>query len=438
VSVEVPPGVRALLLEDPSAIARYRVLGRLGIGGMGVVYLAIDALAERLVAIKTLHSAFADDPASRLRFAAERDFGRRVSCFCVPRVLDDGMDGTCPYIVTEYAPGVSLAERVEFRGPLTGDTLETVAIAVTAALVAIHAAGLAHRDLKPANVLLSPDGPRLIDFSIASDLEVAGGLTQTGVVMGSPGWIAPERLIGGPGSKASDVFGWGCLVAFAATGYPPFGSGTPAERMELILSDRPKLVGLSEPWRGLVTLALANDPQARPGSDDLLRTLLAARGRPTGLQPAAETIAELWTVPEPVELADPLSAPPRSSSTPRLVPPPPRRRSTVAAWAITSAAVSLALAASIGSKANPDSTTGPGSDSTSGPQRSSATPAGPARTSTATPDPVPSGAHRPGRTPAGHAAVTSRPAVRTTSPAPPVKATKSKKSRAPKIHSNKK
>jgi serine/threonine protein kinase len=309
-------------------------------------------------------------------------------------------------------------------------------MAVAAALMAIHAAGLAHRDLKPANVLLSPDGPRVIDFGIASDLDAAGGLTQSGVVMGSPGWIAPERLIGGPGSKASDVFGWGCLVAFAATGCPPFGSGTAEERTELILSDRPELRGLSEPWRGLVTLALAKDPEVRPSSDDLLRALLAERGRPTGLQSAAETIAELWAVPEPAEQAAPQ---PRSSlpSPPPSSPPPPGHRSTVVAWVVTAAAVTIALAASIGSAANPDSPAGPGKSSTPGTARTSTTPTEPDRTRTTPPDPAPSGRNLPVRTSAGSPpatprsdAATTQPSSQTTSPTISVKVKKPKKVKA--------
>jgi eukaryotic-like serine/threonine-protein kinase len=432
VNVEVPPGTRPLLLEDPSSIGGYHLLGRLGIGGMGVVYLAYDPSAGQMVAIKTLHPALADDPPSRLRFRAERDFGRRVSSFCIPRVVNDGMDGPRPYIVTEYIEGASLAQRVKSRGPLTGGTLEAVAMAVAAALMAIHAAGLAHRDLKPANVLLSPDGPRVIDFGIASDLDAAGGLTQSGVVMGSPGWIAPERLIGGPGSKASDVFGWGCLVAFAATGCPPFGSGTAEERTELILSDRPELRGLSEPWRGLVTLALAKDPEVRPSSDALLRALLTERGKPAGLQSAAETIAELWAVPEPAEQA----APQPRSSLPS-PPPPPGHRSTTVAWVVTAAAVTIALAASIGGAANPDSPAGPGKSSTprtertSTPrtERTSTTPTEPDRTWTAPPDPAPSGGNRPVRTPARSAA-TTQPPPQTTSPAISVKVKKPKKVKA--------
>jgi serine/threonine protein kinase len=427
VNGDLPPEVEPLQPEDPSAIGGYRLLGRLGIGGMGAVYLAFDGLRGQMVAIKTLHPALADNPELRLRFKAERDFGRRVSSFFVPSVLDDGMDGSHPYIVTEYVKGISLAERVHSGGPLADDALEAVAIAVSAALVAIHTAGLVHRDVKPANVLLSPDGPKVIDFGIARDLEAAGALTQTGVVMGSPGWIAPERLAGRPGSRASDIFGWGGLVAFAATGRPPFGSGSAAERTELILSGRPELTGLREPWHGLVNLALDKDPQVRPDADDLLQTLLAQRGRPA-LHSTAETIADLWTIPEPAVYAETPTSPPQ----PLLPSPPPsKRRATATAWTITAVAVTIALAVSIAGAANPDPAAGLGNGSAARPAKPPTTPA---EQAPAPPDPIPSDTHHRAKAAPDQATSANRPR-RTTSPPSRGKAGKH---RAGKAHSGKK
>ncbi|MGI8329202.1 serine/threonine-protein kinase [Actinomadura scrupuli] len=403
---QVPPEARPLLLEDPATIGDYRVLGRLGYGGMGAVYLAADATgaadaagpgpgggAGPMVAIKTLHPWLADDEASRSRFRAERDFGRRVSSFCIPRVLDDDMDGPRPYIVTEFVRGLSLAEHVRSGGPLTGDSLEAVAITVAAALLAIHTAGLAHRDLKPANVLLSPDGPKVIDFSIASDLESTDRLTQTNVVMGSPGWIAPERLTGGPGSYASDVFGWGCVVAFAATGLPPFGSGTALERTALILGGRPELDGLPGPWRRLVTSALAQDPDARPDADELLRTLLASRGPSAHPHGAADVITTLWTLPAPPprSAAEPPSGP-SPAPPPETVPAAPSgRRNTVTAWAVTAVAVTVAMAATVGGTGAPPSPEG----SATGIPGSKRSPAASAGTSRSPAVPARSPAHGP-------------------------------------------
>ncbi len=265
----VPPGTRPPLPEDPGAIGPYRVVGRLGSGGMGVVYLAHSPSGE-LVAVKTLRPAAADDQEARSRFQAEVLYGRRASSVWTPTVLADGTDNESPYIVTEYIRGPSLSEWVLTQGSLSGAVLTAVAIGTAAALVTIHRAGLLHRDVKPANVLLSPDGPRVIDFGIASGLEVSGGLTQQGMVMGSPGWTAPERLAGGPATAASDVFGWGCVTAFAGLGRHPYQTGQAAE----ILEGYPEVTGLSEPLRGLVLLALARDPAARPPAAVLLDRLL--------------------------------------------------------------------------------------------------------------------------------------------------------------------
>jgi serine/threonine protein kinase len=403
---------------------------------MGVVYLGFDVVAGRLVAIKTLHPVLSDDLASRLRFRAERDFGRRVSSFCIPRVLDDGMDAPHPYIVTDYINGVPLAERVESQGPLTGQMLDAVAIAVAAALVAIHAAGLVHRDLKPSNVLLSPSGPMVIDFGIAADLEAAGGLTQTGVVMGSPGWIAPERLVGGPGSEASDVFGWGCLVAYAVTGHSPFGSGSAAERMESTLSGRPDLADLPEPWHALVVAALAPDPGDRPSSHDLLRDLLRERGRPAGPLSAAETVADLWAAAGAAERAAPPQPPARpSSSSSTLSMKSQRNWHAIGAWAITAAAVTTALAVGIGGAADPASPAVPSNGYTSRPETPSATAAGPGRPWAEKPTPAFTAIGRPAQI-----ATTRRPSFQANppvNPGPPPKAKKAKKAKAAKGHPGK-
>jgi serine/threonine protein kinase len=418
VLADLPPGAGPLQIQDPSMIGGYRLLGRLGFGGMGAVYLAVGAVNEQMVAIKTLHPALAGDPDSRLRFRAERDFGRRVSSPYIPAVVADDTEGACPYIVAEYIRGVSLAERVDFGDPLEDGPLEALAIGVAAALVAIHTAGLVHRDLKPANVMLSPDGLKVIDFGIARDLEAAGGLTQTGVVMGSPGWIAPERLAGRPGCSASDVFGWGCLVAYAATGRSPFGSGSAAERTAMVLSGFADLTGLTPPWRDLVALAVDKDPEVRPESDVLLRTLLSRRGGPPGPLPAAESYTGLWTVPQRARHPEPLSSPDRwsSASVSASVAEPvsasvsaastSKRRTTVGAWTVTAVATTVAVAVTVAGASRPDTTAGPGTDSTERPASSSATPTD----SVAPSAPVRPDASRPTRRTVGRDAVDHRPA----------------------------
>ncbi|MFI0445583.1 protein kinase [Actinomadura sp. 6N118] len=293
----VPAGVRPLGPKDPRKIGRYRLLGRLGAGGMGVVYLGRGS-GGRLVAVKTLTPGQEDDTDARRRFRAEGLYAQRIASFCTARVIEDASDRDRPYLVTEYVAGPPLLEVVQRGGPMPQRSVEAMAIGVAAALVAIHQAGLVHRDLKPANVLLARMGPRVIDFGLASEMDVVGGPTKTGMVMGSPGWIAPERLAGGPATPASDVFGWGCLVAYAATGRHPFGGRDAAVLTERIMSMPPEPNGLPEPLGGLVSAALAKEPAVRPRAVDLLNTLLAARAAAgdDGMA-AAAAIAELWDPP---------------------------------------------------------------------------------------------------------------------------------------------
>ncbi|MCK2215976.1 protein kinase [Actinomadura sp. ATCC 31491] len=308
--------MRPLTVGDPVVIGRYLLLGRLGAGGMGVVYLA-EHPQGGLVALKTPHAAHLHDDTLRARFAEEVAFSRRLVPFCTAAVLEDGTDRATgaerPYLVTEYIPGPALSQVVLAGGPLTPDLAYGVALGAAAALVAAHEAGLVHRDLKPANVLLSPGGPRVIDFGIARDVapeadgpgggHVAAAHTQAGQVMGSPGWVAPERLTGGPALPASDVFAWGCLVAFAATGHHPFGGGETDALTRRILFGAPRLEGVPALLRPAVEAALAKDPDARPGAAALLRALLAAGGvgDPWDLRQAVEgVLAEIWTpVPYP-------------------------------------------------------------------------------------------------------------------------------------------
>ncbi|MFI6480864.1 protein kinase [Nonomuraea sp. NPDC050663] len=307
----MPPGVRPLTVGDPVIIGRYLLLGRLGVGGMGVVYLA-EHPRGGLVALKTPHAVHLNDATLRARFAEEISSSRRIVPFCTAAVLEDGLDRNRPYLVTEYIRGPALNQVVSERGPLTPDLAYGVALGTAAALVAVHDAGLVHRDLKPANVLLSPRGPWVIDFGIARDLHGSGGesdpLTQAGQVMGSPGWVAPERLTGGPAVPASDVFSWGCLVAYAATGHHPFGSGEQETLIRRMLLEAPRLAGVPELLRPAVSAALAKAPQDRPSSAELLRALLAAGGvgDPWDLREAvARVLGEIWTAVPAVSVSQP-------------------------------------------------------------------------------------------------------------------------------------
>ena len=354
---DVPAGVRPPLPDDPASIGPYPVLGRLGAGGMGVVYLARSPDGD-LVAVKTLRVA---DDESRARFQSEVLYGRRASSVWTPTVLADGTDAAEPYIVTEFIAGPALSEWVLTQGPLSGDTLTAVALGTAAALAAIHRADLLHRDLKPANVLLSPEGPRIIDFGIASDTELATGLTQRGMVMGSPGWVAPERLAGGPATVATDVFSWGCVAAFAGLGRHPFNGGQPSD----ILTGYPELSGLEEPLRGLVHMALSREPGSRPDSAVLLQRLLdAVRSRPLpsrygfALLPGWGEAAPQTLTGEAASIVEALwsARPDFQPAAPPSVPPHRARRHLLATVAVAGAlgagAATLALAPSQGDPAS--------------------------------------------------------------------------------------
>lgn len=274
----LPAGVLPLEPDDPVAIGGHRLVGRLGSGGMGVVYLGRTGDGG-LAAVKTALPEDADDPHVRRRYQSEAACARKAPPDRTARVLVDGTGETPPFIITEYVDGPPLSQVVQTGGPLRAERLYALALGVAQALAAIHDAGLVHRDLKPANVLMTAAGPRVIDFGIAQQVAAAGGLTRAGVVMGSPGWIPPERLSGGPATAASDVFGWGCLMCYAATGRNPFGRGDADELARRVLHDQPDLRGLPDRLRSLVAVALAKDPAVRPTAA-ALAARLGGRRRP--------------------------------------------------------------------------------------------------------------------------------------------------------------
>ncbi|MFC4534204.1 protein kinase domain-containing protein [Sphaerisporangium dianthi] len=308
-------GADPLLPADPPAIGPYRLLGRLGQGGMGTVYLA-EAPTGRLVAVKVVKAEFTIDEGFAVRFHAEVTNARRVASFCTAAVLDNGnADDGRPYMITEYIAGTPLSKQISRYGALEAGTLHGVALGVAAALAAIHVAGLVHRDLKPANVILSMSGPRVIDFGIARALDATQGVTRSGELLGSPGWWAPEQVRGEEITPAADIFAWGCLVAYAGNGRHPYGRGDLMTLASRVLTGRPDLGTLPAPLDRLVRQATEPDPRHRPSAQELLIALVG--GDPTGATPppsravpvdpptlvASEMLNESWEPPANVAAA---------------------------------------------------------------------------------------------------------------------------------------
>lgn len=263
--------------DDPAEVGRYRLLNRLGEGGMGRVYLG-QSPGGRLVAVKLIRAELAGSPDFRRRFAQEVAAARRVSGIFTAPVVDADPDGPRPWLVTAYVPGPSLAEAVAGNGPLRDAALLTLAAGLAEGLSAIHAAGVVHRDLKPSNVLLASDGPRIIDFGIsrAGDATL---LTQASMVLGSPGFMSPEQAEGREAGPATDIFSLGSVLAFAATGEPPFGTGSASAMLYRVVHGVPSTAGIPGRLRPLVERCLAKDPAARPGTEELLAELGYAKPR---------------------------------------------------------------------------------------------------------------------------------------------------------------
>ncbi|HEX4811498.1 MAG TPA: glycoside hydrolase family 6 protein [Nonomuraea sp.] len=260
--------LEALRGGDPRQVGPYTLVGRLGEGGMGVVYLGQGADGTP-VAVKIIHARMDTDPGFRRRFAREVAAARRVARFCTAPVLDADVEGEPAYLVTEYVEGPNLHEVVRSSGPLTGSALDGLAASMAMALRAIHGAGVVHRDLKPSNVLLSQVGPKVIDFGIAR----LAGSEMSSAIVGTPSYMSPEQVSGSAVGPASDVFSWGCTVGFAAGGVPPFGSGSVPTIMLRVVNDPPDLRGLSGPLRELVVASLAKNPAERPTAQELMDRL---------------------------------------------------------------------------------------------------------------------------------------------------------------------
>ena len=262
---DLQPGV-------PGSVGSYRLLAKLGAGGMGQVFLGVSP-GGRKVAVKLIYPEHADSVQFRERFAREIEAARRVGGFHTAPVVDADPEADPPWMVTAYIEGPSLEAAVARDGPLPTDQVFAVGAGLAEGLAAIHACGLVHRDLKPANVIMAGDGPRIIDFGIARAADAAA-LTTAGAVIGTFAYMSPEQLHGNPASPASDVFSLGCVLAFAATGRPPFGADSAAAVVLRITTGPPDLAGLAdERLSQLIGDCLAKRPEARPAVPALLAAL---------------------------------------------------------------------------------------------------------------------------------------------------------------------
>ncbi|MGW1796045.1 serine/threonine-protein kinase [Streptomyces sp. NPDC001984] len=263
--------------EDPRVVGSFRLHRRLGAGGMGVVYLGSDKKGQR-VALKVIRPDLAEDQEFRSRFAREVSAARRIRGGCTARLVAADLDADRPWFATQYVPGPSLHDKVADEGPLAAAEAAAVGAALSEGLVAVHEAGVVHRDLKPSNILLSPKGPRIIDFGIAWATG-ASTLTHVGTAVGSPGFLAPEQVRGAAVTPATDVFSLGATLAYASTGDSPFGHGSSEVMLYRVVHEEPQLHGVPDALAPLVRACLAKDPEERPSTLQLSLRLkeIAAR-----------------------------------------------------------------------------------------------------------------------------------------------------------------
>ncbi|WP_234533831.1 serine/threonine-protein kinase [Streptomyces shenzhenensis] len=271
--------------DEPAAVGPYRLLGRLGSGGMGRVYLGRSA-GGRTVAVKIVHPHLALDEEFRTRFRREVAAARRVGGAWTAPVLDADPDAPVPWVATAYAAGPSLTAAVADGGPLPAHTVRALGAGLAEALAAVHELGLVHRDVKPSNVLLTLDGPLLIDFGIARATDGTASLTSSGVSIGSPGYMSPEQILGKGVTGAADVFSLGAVLAYAANGQPPFPGDSSAALLYKVVHEEPELGSLSGELREVAEACLVKERGRRPGPAEVARRLAP--------QGAARLVAGGW------------------------------------------------------------------------------------------------------------------------------------------------
>ncbi|MEU6380046.1 serine/threonine-protein kinase [Streptomyces sp. NPDC046909] len=264
--------MQPLGVDEPTVMGPYRLLGRLGSGGMGRVYLG-RSTGGRTVAVKIVHPHFALDEEFRARFRREVEAARRVGGAWTAPVLDADPEAPVPWVATAYAAGPSLTAAVADGGPLPAHSVRVLGAGLAEALAAVHELGLVHRDVKPSNVLLTLDGPLLIDFGIARATDGTASLTSTGVSVGSPGYMSPEQILGKTVTGAADVFSLGAVLAYAATGEPPFPGDSSASLLYKVVHEEPELGSLDGDVRDLVADCLAKSPGTRPTPGEVARRL---------------------------------------------------------------------------------------------------------------------------------------------------------------------
>ncbi|WP_425824744.1 serine/threonine-protein kinase [Streptomyces fractus] len=311
-----PPGTR-LHRDDPRLIGGFRLVRRLGAGGMGVVYLGVNSQRRR-VALKVIRPELAGNREFRSRFAREVEAARRIRSGCIARLVAADLETDHPWFATQYVSGPSLYAHVTEHGPMSIEDAALHGARIAAGLESVHAAGVVHRDLKPSNILLSPKGPRIIDFGIAWSTG-SSALTHVGTAVGSPGFLAPEQVRGNPVTAATDVFTLASTLVFATTGESPFGHGSSEAMLYRVVHEEPDLATVPTPLREALGACLAKEPAERPTAQELADFLHEVAG--TAALPATNTTRERPRSPTPPPPQTPVAAPTRA---PRNRGPDPR------------------------------------------------------------------------------------------------------------------
>ena len=297
----LPPTFAPLDNNDPREVGSFRLLGRLGAGGMGTAYLA-EGDGEWVV-VKVLREELAANPDFRTRLSRELDSLRRVSGSDSIAIVADDLDGASPWFAMEYVEGQTLVDRVRTVGPLHGQTLTSFAHDLGQRIQAIHQAGITHRDIKPSNIVLSPTGPRIIDFGVAR-VDERTAMTTTGVMVGTLGWAAPEQVAGDPVDQEADVHAWGLCVLYAATGKEPFAAESVASLLYKVVHSQPDIPGvLPEGLSAQISAALRKIPALRPKMADINLGNLEPRTQIDSSLSAEPTQIDETTQADPKEAA---------------------------------------------------------------------------------------------------------------------------------------